>query len=136
MKPLYLALPLAMQLPFTVAAADRDSKPNVVFIYADDIGYGDISCNGSKINTPNVDKIAAQGIRFTDAHSTAATSTPSRYSMLTGEYAWRRAGTNIADGDAVVIISPARYTLADMFKSAGDNTCVVVKLHLVLCDAT
>ena len=134
MKPLYLALPLAMQLPFTVAAADRDAKPNVVFIYADDIGYGDISCNGSKINTPNVDKIAAQGIRFTDAHSTAATSTPSRYSMLTGEYAWRRAGTNIADGDAGMIIRPERYTLADMFKSAGYNTGVVGKWHLGLGD--
>ena len=62
--------------------------PNVVFIYADDLGYGDLECYGAKnVQTPNVNRLAAEGIRFNNAHATAATSTPSRYSMLTGEYA-------------------------------------------------
>ena len=91
--------------------------PNVIFIYADDIGYGDFSCNGyATVETPNVDRLAKDGIRFTNAHATAATSTPSRYSMLTGEYAWRREGTGIATGDAGMIIRPERTTIADMFK--------------------
>lgn len=70
----------------------RKSKtPNVVFIYADDLGYGDLECYGAKnVQTPNVNRLAKSGIRFTNAHATAATSTPSRYSMLTGEYAWRK----------------------------------------------
>jgi arylsulfatase A-like enzyme len=65
--------------------------PNVIIILADDIGYGDLSCNGEPtIHTPNVEKLANGGIRFTDAHAVAATSTPSRYSLLTGHCAWRR----------------------------------------------
>ena len=67
----------------------QQKKPNVIFLIADDIGYGDLSCNGSKtIHTPNVERLAAQGVRFTDAHAVAATSTPSRYSLFTGHYAW------------------------------------------------
>lgn len=63
----------------------QQKKPNVIFLIADDIGYGDLSCNGSKtIHTPNVERLAAQGVRFTDAHAVAATSTPSRYSLFTG----------------------------------------------------
>ena len=94
--------------------------PNVVFIYADDLGYGDLECYGAKnVQTPNVNRLAAEGIRFNNAHATAATSTPSRYSMLTGEYAWRRPGTDIAAGNAGMIIRPERYTMADMFKNAG-----------------
>lgn len=121
----------------TKAAAQEQNpqRPNVVFIYADDIGFGDFSCNGAKsIKTPNIDRAAAQGIRFTNAHSAAATSTPSRYAMLTGEYAWRRAGTGIADGDAAAIIRPERYTMADMFQQAGYFTGVVGKWHLGLGD--
>lgn len=112
-------------------------KPNIVFIYADDIGYGDLSCNGAKtIKTPNVDLLARQGVRFTNMHSAAATSTPSRYALLTGEYAWRREGTGIATGDAGSIIRPERYTLADVFKNAGYQTGVVGKWHLGLGDKT
>ena len=112
-------------------------KPNVVFIYADDIGYGDLSCNGAKtIKTPNIEKLANQGVRFTNMHSSAATCTPSRYSLLTGEYAWRKEGTGIATGDAGSIIRPDRYTLADMFKSAGYQTGAVGKWHLGLGDKT
>lgn len=113
------------------------SKPNIVFIYADDIGYGDISCNDSKtIRTPHIDQLAAQGIRFTNMHSAAATCTPSRYALLTGEYAWRREGTGIAAGNAGSIIRPERYTLADVFKNAGYQTGVVGKWHLGLGDQT
>lgn len=109
--------------------------PNVIFIYADDIGYGDFSCNGyATVETPNVDRLGKDGIRFTNAHATAATSTPSRYSMLTGEYAWRREGTGIAAGDAGMIIRPERITIADMFKQAGYVTGVVGKWHLGLGD--
>jgi len=112
-------------------------KPNVVFIYADDIGFGDLSCNGAKtIKTPNVELLASQGVRFTNMHSSAATCTPSRYALLTGEYAWRREGTGIATGDAGSIIRPERYTLADVFKNAGYQTGVVGKWHLGLGDKT
>lgn len=116
-----------------VAGQSQPNKPNVVFIYADDIGIGDFSCYGARtINTPNVDRLAQNGIRFTNAHSAAATSTPSRYAMLTGEYAWRKKGTGIADGDAGMIIRPDRYTMADMFKQGGYATGVVGKWHLGL----
>lgn len=112
-------------------------KPNVLFIYADDIGFGDLSCNGtSAVRTPNVEALASEGIRFTNAHCGASTSTPSRYAMLTGEYAWRRQGTGIAAGNAAMIITPERYTLADMFKDAGYQTAVIGKWHLGLGDKT
>ncbi|HUV00285.1 MAG TPA: sulfatase-like hydrolase/transferase, partial [Bacteroidales bacterium] len=76
------------------ACTQNAEKPNIIIIYADDLGYGDVSCYGSKtISTPNIDRLAKQGLRFTNAHCTSATSTPSRYSLLTGEYAWRRKGT-------------------------------------------
>jgi len=85
----------------------QQKKPNVIFLIADDIGYGDLSCNGSKtIHTPNVERLAAQGVRFTDAHAVAATSTPSRYSLFTGHYAWRRNDTGIAAGNAGMVIRP------------------------------
>jgi len=113
------------------------SRPNVVFIYADDIGFGDVACNGSKtIKTPNIDALAARGVRFTNMHSSAATCTPSRYALLTGEYAWRREGTGIAAGNAGSIIRPERFTLADLFKNAGYQTGVVGKWHLGLGDKT
>lgn len=111
--------------------------PNVVIIYADDLGYGDVSCNGSTtIKTPNVDKLAENGIRFTNMHSSAATCTPSRYAMLTGEYAWRKPGTGIASGDAGAIIRPDRFTLANVFKSKGYKTAVVGKWHLGIGEKT
>ena len=137
MKILKPMLPLLALPAITTAAQQRAAadKPNVIFIYADDIGYGDLSCNGSKtIHTPNVERIASEGVRFTNAHSAAATSTPSRYAMLTGEYAWRRAGTGIADGDAAMIIRPERYTMADMFHDAGYATAAIGKWHLGLGD--
>lgn len=108
-------------------------KPNIVIIYADDLGYGDISCYGAtRLNTPNIDRLASQGLRFTNAHCTSATSTPSRYSLLTGEYAWRKKGTGVAPGDAAAIIQPGRTTIASVLKKAGYTTGVVGKWHLGL----
>lgn len=113
------------------------SKPNVILIYADDLGYGDLECYGAKnIETPHVNRLASEGIRFTNAHATAATCTPSRYSLLTGEYAWRKPGTDIAAGNAGMIIRPEQYTMADIFKSSGYATGAFGKWHLGLGDKT
>lgn len=126
----YAGLPLAL-------CAQQVQKPNVIVIMADDIGYGDLSCYGEKtIHTPNVEKLAESGMRFTDAHAVAATSTPSRYSFLTGHYAWRRTDTGIAPGDAGMIIRPEQYTVADLFKEAGYATAAIGKWHLGMGDET
>jgi hypothetical protein len=85
------------------------TRPNVILIYADDLGYGDVSAYGARrLQTPNIDRLAREGIRFTDAHSPAATCTPSRYAMLTGEYAWRKPGTRVLPGNAASIIGKVR----------------------------
>ena len=118
-----------------LAAVAQTEKPNIVVIFADDIGYGDISCYGMKtIQTPNVDKLASSGVRFTNAHTTSATSTPSRFGMLTGQYPWRTAGTGVAAGDAAMIIRPEKSTVADMLKRAGYTTAAVGKWHLGIGD--
>ena len=108
-------------------------QPNIVIIYADDLGFGDLSCYGAtKIKTPNIDRVAAKGLRFTNAHASSATCTPSRYSLLTGTYAWRKAGTNIAPGDAALLIPTDSVTLPGVLKKAGYVTGVVGKWHLGL----
>lgn len=105
--------------------------PNVILIVADDIGYSDLSCYGaSALETPNVDSLADAGILFTNAHTCASTSTPSRYSLLTGMYPFRQEGTDVAAGNAGMIIRPDQYTLADVFQSAGYKTAAVGKWHL------
>jgi len=111
----------------------RAKRPNIVLIYADDIGYGDFSCYGAtRVQTPNVDRVAREGLRFVDGHSSSATCTPSRYAMLTGEYPWRKKGTGVLPGDASLIIEPGRTTLASVLKQAGYHTGVVGKWHLGL----
>ena len=109
------------------------TRPNVILIYADDLGYGDVSAYGARrVKTPSIDRIAQEGVRFTDAHSAAATCTPSRYAMLTGEYAFRKTGTGILPGDAAMVIESGRTTLATVFQRAGYATAVVGKWHLGL----
>lgn len=118
---------------FPVLLSGNTNLPNVLLIYADDLGWGDLSCYGATaLRTPHLDRLASQGLRFTDAHSAAATCTPSRYSLLTGEYAWRRRGTGVLPGDAALIIEPGRSTLAGVFRRAGHRTAVVGKWHLGL----
>lgn len=109
------------------------AKPNVIFILGDDIGYGDFSCYGAqKIHTTNIDRIAREGRLFRDAYCPSATCTPTRYSLLTGEYAWRKAGTAILSADDALIIEPGRLTLPGVMKRAGYATGIIGKWHLGL----
>ena len=109
-------------------------QPNVVLIYADDLGYGDLSCYGAtKVQTPNIDRLAREGRSFLDAHSPSAVCTPSRYGLLTGEYPFRQ-GTSGSWGPLVhtkgLIINTDKLTLGRLFKEAGYNTAAVGKWHL------
>jgi arylsulfatase A-like enzyme len=124
-------------LPLAAAAAEparpAARRPNIVFIYGDDIGWGDFSCYGATaVQTPNIDRLANGGLRFTSAYATSATCTPSRFSLLTGEYAFRQKGTGILPGDAKLIIRPGRETLPAMLMRAGYRTAAIGKWHLGL----
>jgi len=131
---------VAMTLLLTtgsVAVAATNLRPNIVIILADDLGYGDLSCYGAtKIKTPNMDRLAAEGLRFTQGYAPSSTCTPSRFSLLTGEYAWRQKDrkNSILDGDAPLCIAPGRRTLPAMLHQAGYQTGIVGKWHLGLGD--
>ena len=118
------------------AAQGSQTKPNIVFILADDLGYGDVSCYNTiddKVSTPNIDGIAANGIRFTDGHSGAALSTPSRYSLLTGRYSFRsRLKAGVLGDDAAPLIEDGRVTVGSFLQANGYNTACFGKWHLGL----
>ena len=112
------------------SAAER---PNVVVIMADDVGYGDVSCYGATaFETPHIDSLAAQGRRFTSGYCSASTCTPTRFSFLTGTYAFRYEGTGIAPPNSPLIIPPDTFTIADVLKQVGYQTAVIGKWHLGL----
>ncbi len=117
----------------TSLRAATSVHPNIIVIMADDLGYGDVSCNGATaLQTPNIDKLAAGGLRFTDGYCSASTCTPTRYSFLTGDYAFRTKGTGIAPPNAPAIIKPGTETVASLLAKAGYATGVVGKWHLGL----
>jgi arylsulfatase A-like enzyme len=108
-------------------------QPNIIIIYADDLGYGDVSAYGAtKIQTPNIDALANKGLKFTQAYATSSTCTPSRFSLLTGKYAWRKSGTDIAPGDAALLIPTTTKTMPAMLQDAGYKTAAIGKWHLGL----
>jgi len=114
-------------------ALEPTKKPNILLIYADDLGYGDVGCNGAiAVKTPNVDRLANEGLRFTSGYCTSSTCTPSRYSLLTGEYAFRKQGTGVLPGDAALIVPTDRATLPSILKKSGYTTGIVGKWHLGL----
>jgi len=113
----------------------KSQRPNIVLIMADDLGYGDLGCYNekSKIDTPNIDRLATQGLRFTDMHSPSAVCTPTRYGLLTGRYAWRtRLKSGVLWGYSPALINTDRPTIASMLKQHGYRTGCVGKWHLGL----
>ena len=129
----------SLLLPGSIKPSDRKKpprKPNIIFIMADDMGYGDLSCYGaSKISTPNIDALAADGIRFTDAHTPSAVCTPTRYGVLTGRYCWRtRLKSGVLNGYSPLLIDSERMTVASLLKRHGYATACIGKWHLGLGD--
>ena len=114
-------------------SATATGQPNIVFILADDFGYGDVQANNpeSRIPTPSIDRMAAEGMRFTDAHSPSAVCTPTRYGILTGRYCWRtRLKQGVLWGIDGSLIDPNRTTIADMLRREGYLTACFGKWHL------
>ena len=110
-----------------------EKSPNIVIIYMDDLGYGDVGAYGAKaIKTPNMDKLAEGGVRFTDGHASSSTCTPSRYALLTGQYPWRNENAKILPGTAPLLIATAQMTIPKMLREKGYYTGIVGKWHLGL----
>ena len=124
----FLSLVIAFDL-----GAEETARPNIVFILADDLGYGDVSCynNEAKVQTPNLDKLAAQGMRFTDAHSPSTVCTPTRYSLLTGRMCFRTGYRGVFTGvGGPCLIEPERLTLPELLKANGYATAMFGKWHV------
>jgi len=128
-------LTFCSDVELNVSAADNpDKKPNILIILADDLGYGDVQCYNpgkGKISTPNIDRLAKQGILLTDAHSSSGVCSPSRYTLLTGRYHWRtRLQTGIVGLFEKPLIAPSRLTIAGLAKQNGYRTACIGKWHL------
>ncbi len=124
---------LGSSLLFQLPGGGRDSKPNIVYILCDDLGWGDLECfnKDSGIPTPNANKLASEGIRFVDMHSPSSVCTPTRYGILTGRYCWRsRLKSGVLDGRGSNLIEPGRLTVASMLKAQGYHTAAIGKWHL------
>lgn len=125
-------------LPAIAFCLEKETQPNIVLIYADDVGYGDIACQRKEASlptplpTPHIDRLATEGLRLKSAYAGASTCTPSRYTLLTGEYSFRKKGTGVLQGDARMIIEPTRQTLGSLLTQAGYFTGIIGKWHLGL----
>ena len=137
---IYLLLALCLSSSCGPAPSDAGGsdltppdRPNVVFIYLDDLGYGDVSAYGQQtLLTPNIDRLAAGGVRFTNGYASSATCTPSRYALLTGRYPWRNKEAKILPGTAPLIIDTHQLTVPKLLREQGYHTAVVGKWHLGL----
>ena len=133
---LLIALPIiGFNQPSKTQEKKDNNRPNIIFILADDLGYGDVTAYNpqAKTTTPNIDRLAEQGIRFTDAHSPSAVCTPTRYGILTGRYCWRsRFPVGVLNGYSQSLIEQQRTTVASLLKRNGYTTAVVGKWHLGL----
>ena len=133
----YLLLPALFLSPTNDSASAALAKPNVLFIAVDDLNDW-VGCLGGNpdTKTPNIDRLASEGVRFTQGYAPSSTCTPSRFSLMTGEYAWRQKGrkNSILDGDAPLCIATGRLTLPAMLHQAGYWTGIVGKWHLGLGD--
>ena len=116
-----------------IKTTPAQKRPNIIFIMADDLGYGDFGCynKDSKISTPQVDRLASRGVRFTDAHSPSAVCSPTRYGVLTGRYCWRtRLKRSVLSGFSQPLISQEQITVAELLKRHGYRTACIGKWHL------
>ena len=135
---IFLALFTAFAMPrpglLAADAPQTPAKPNIVFILADDIGYGDLGCYGAtRVKTPHCDRLAREGLRFLDAHATASTCSPTRYAFITGQYAWRNPlGAGILSGEAPLAVDTAKPSTSSILHQAGYRTAIVGKWHIGL----
>lgn len=140
MKIDWLFLGLALACGFSghpvraQSSIESAAGPNIIFVLCDDLGYGDVHClnpERGKIRTPGIDRLAREGMIFTDAHSGSSVCTPTRYGLLTGRYSWRtRLQKGVVQGYAPCLISPDRPTVASFLRSQGYHTGIVGKWHL------
>lgn len=136
--PLTLAVFAALAASGVGAAEPARRPPNLVVVLCDDLGYGDPACynKDSKVPTPNIDRLAAQGMRFTDAHTPSSLCTPTRYGLLTGRYCWRTSlKRGVLQGYSPLLVEPGRLTLASLLKGRGYTTAGLGKWHLGLGNA-
>ena len=122
---------------FSILSGAENDRPNIVYILADDLGYGDTSCYNpdSKIVTPYIDRLAKEGMRFTDAHTPSAVCTPTRYGIMTGRYCWRtRLKAWVLNGSSPALIKPGRETIGSLAKRKGYNTACIGKWHTAEVD--